>query len=204
MNYLAHAYLSFQQPGLLIGNMISDFVKGKKQYDYPPPIFKGIKLHRAIDDFTDTHEATKAAKDYFRKDYRLYAGAVMDVIYDHYLATDETIFPAPLVLQQHAQSTYSILRQNIEHLPERFRQMLPYMQKQDWLSNYRSRLGIERSLAGLVSRSAYLDNSEIAFQIFEANYEELRQCYNAFFPALRQMAEKFLIEWEEPELLINK
>ncbi|MFY7899136.1 MAG: ACP phosphodiesterase, partial [Chitinophagaceae bacterium] len=32
MNFLAHAYLSFQQPSLLIGNMISDFVKGKKQY----------------------------------------------------------------------------------------------------------------------------------------------------------------------------
>ena len=30
MNYLAHAYLSFGDPGILTGNMISDFVKGKR------------------------------------------------------------------------------------------------------------------------------------------------------------------------------
>ena len=31
MNYLAHAYLSFGDPDILAGNMISDFVKGKKK-----------------------------------------------------------------------------------------------------------------------------------------------------------------------------
>ncbi len=35
MNYLAHAYLSFNDPDVLAGNMISDFVKGKKKFDYP-------------------------------------------------------------------------------------------------------------------------------------------------------------------------
>ncbi|KAF0239868.1 MAG: hypothetical protein FD183_1294 [Chitinophagaceae bacterium] len=49
MNYLAHAYLSFNEPSILLGNMISDYVKGKKQYDYPLLIQKGIHLHRAID-----------------------------------------------------------------------------------------------------------------------------------------------------------
>ncbi len=51
MNYLAHAYLSFHDPEVLVGNMISDFVKGKKQYDYPDGIQKGIRLHRIIDLF---------------------------------------------------------------------------------------------------------------------------------------------------------
>jgi acyl carrier protein phosphodiesterase len=35
MNYLAHAYLSFNDPEILVGNMISDFVKGKKKFDSP-------------------------------------------------------------------------------------------------------------------------------------------------------------------------
>lgn len=43
--------------------MISDYVKGKKKFDYPPDIQKGIMLHRAIDTFTDFHEATKEAKN---------------------------------------------------------------------------------------------------------------------------------------------
>ena len=53
MNYLAHAYLSFNDQEILTGNMISDFVKGKKKFDYPSRIQAGINLHRLIDNFTD-------------------------------------------------------------------------------------------------------------------------------------------------------
>ena len=66
MNYLAHAYLSFGHKEVLTGNMISDFVKGKARFQYPEGIQKGIMLHRAIDDFTDTHPATAIAKEIFR------------------------------------------------------------------------------------------------------------------------------------------
>src|SRR6185503_16682489 len=92
MNYLAHAYLSFNKPGILVGNMISDFVKGKKKFDYPEAIRQGITLHREIDRFTDTHAATKEAKEIFRHVYGLYAGPIMDVVYDHFLALDKNEF----------------------------------------------------------------------------------------------------------------
>src|SRR6476619_335472 len=92
MNYLAHAYLSFRQPEILVGNMISDFVKGKKKFDYSPAIQKSMALHRAIDDFTDSHPATIKAKQFFRPAYRLYAGAFIDVVYDHFLALDSNEF----------------------------------------------------------------------------------------------------------------
>ena len=68
MNYLAHAYLSFNNPEILTGNMISDFIKGNKKLNYISGIQKGIMLHRAIDEFTDNHPATKLAKEFFRKD----------------------------------------------------------------------------------------------------------------------------------------
>ena len=72
--------------------MTSDFIKGRKKFDYPDNIQKGIMLHRAIDTFTDDHEATKEAKNIFRPAYRLYSGAFVDVVYDHFLATDENEF----------------------------------------------------------------------------------------------------------------
>ena len=90
MNFLAHAQLSFHQPEILVGNMISDFVKGKKQYDFSPGIQQGIKLHRAIDQFTDTHPVTKELKQYFRLSYGLYAGVFTDVMYDYFLANEKT------------------------------------------------------------------------------------------------------------------
>eukprot|EP01137_Pigoraptor_chileana_P025800 Opistho-2@95825 len=98
MNYLAHAYLSFNHPGILVGNMISDFVKGKKQYDFPDAVQKGIRLHRAIDAFTDQHPATREAKQLFKPAVGAYAGAFIDVVYDHFLAADETELPEPELL----------------------------------------------------------------------------------------------------------
>ena len=86
MNYLAHAYLSFGNADILAGNMISDFVKGKQKFGYSEAIQKGITLHRMIDTFTDSHEATRAAKQYFKPAVGLYSGAFTDVVYDHFLA----------------------------------------------------------------------------------------------------------------------
>ena len=88
MNYLAHSYLSFGDSEILVGNMISDYVKGKKKFDYPLAIQKGIMLHRTIDTFTDTHPATKAAIVFFKPVVGTYAGAFVDVVYDHFLAKD--------------------------------------------------------------------------------------------------------------------
>ncbi len=79
MNYLAHAYLSFNDPEILVGNMISDFVKGKKKFDYPTGIQAGIMLHRIIDTFTDNHPCTGKAKS-FSAPLRLYSGAFIDVV----------------------------------------------------------------------------------------------------------------------------
>ena len=92
MNYLAHAYLSFNHPGILVGNMVSDFVKGAAKFSFNGIIQQGINLHRDIDSFTDTHPATREAKSVFQPAYRLYSGAIMDVLYDHFLANDPEHF----------------------------------------------------------------------------------------------------------------
>lgn len=187
MNYLAHAYLSFGHPQILVGNMISDFVKGRHKFDYPPLVQAGIALHREIDDFTDTHAATAEAKRYFRPAVGLYAGAFVDVVYDHFLALDTSQHSEAGWLQFSAQ-TYSSLQQQEALLPSKFARMLPHMQAQDWLFNYRHRRGIENSFRGLVYRAAYLDDHEPAFRAFEAHYEALQQCYAAFFPFIKSHA----------------
>ncbi len=187
MNYLAHAYLSFDEPEMLAGNMISDFVKGKKKLDYTEGIQKGITLHRAIDGFTDNHEITRQAKLFFKPAYGLYAGAFLDVVYDHFLATDTQEFPGS-ALDAFAQKTYLQLQAFETVFPDRFRLMLYYMRTQNWLYNYQFKEGIKNSFAGLVRRAAYMHEHETAFQIFEENYTALKGYYEAFFPALKNFA----------------
>lgn len=185
MNYLAHAYLSFQQEEILVGNMISDYVKGRKKFDYPVNIQKGIAIHRAIDTFTDNHKATKAAKQFFKPAVGLYAGAFMDVVYDHFLATDTTEFADDNALQSFADITYRQLAKYTAIFPERFQLMFPYMQKYNWLYHYQFNLSIERSMGGLVRRTLYLNDAAPAFKIFEEHYDDLKYYYQSFFPELK-------------------
>ena len=105
MNYLAHAYLSFGDPDIFAGNMISDFIKGKKKYEYSVRIQMGITLHRKIDEYTDSHPATRQAKEFLKRTAGPYAGAFVDIVYDHFLANDPYEFEED-ALAKFAQSTY--------------------------------------------------------------------------------------------------
>ena len=157
MNYIAHAYLSFEQPEILVGNMISDFVKGKTKFNFPPGIQNGIMFHRAIDEFTDTHPVTKEAAAFFQPAYRLYSGAFVDVVYDHFLALDINAFKATGDLQNFTTMVYETLEEKISLLPPNFQKIFPYMKQHNWLYNYRYREGIEKSFVELL-RSATLTN----------------------------------------------
>lgn len=193
MNFLAHAYLSFGDPETTVGNMISDFVKGRRWLDYPEGIRRGIRLHREIDRFTDEHPATREGREFFRKDYRLYSSAFMDVVYDHFLASDGERFSEEQ-LRGFTKDVYTDLEKHEDHFPERFAALFPYMRSQDWLFNYRHQQGIENSFKGLVRRAAYMHDSSAAVRAFERHRDSLLACYRGFMPDVRAFAENRLKE----------
>ena len=192
MNFLAHACLSFNVPEILLGNMISDFVKGKKQYEYPDMVHKGIVLHRAIDTFTDQHPATHAIKQVFKSTYGLYAGAFADVAYDYFLANDMREFSDEPTLSDFADQTYSMLSNQSGLFPDNFETVFHHMRLHNWLLNYRHKWGIEKSFGGLVRRAKYLNDAAPAISIFEKNIDLLQQQYDDFFPALKNYADNTL------------
>lgn len=191
MNFLAHAYLSFNNKEILIGNLISDFIKGREQYTFSPAIQKGIALHRKIDLFTDCHPATLKAKEVFKPDYRLYSGVITDIIYDHFLATDNVLFPKGS-LYLFTQNVYATLEAYTAQLPLQFIPVLAYMKKENWLYNYKFNEGMEKSIRGMVRRSAFLTDSQTAYNLFIKHYQLLQECYNEFFTDIRLYAQQEL------------
>lgn len=187
MNYLAHAYFSFGDAAILTGNMISDYIKGKKQFDYPIAIQKGIKLHRAIDQFTDDHATTKAIKQIFSPTVRLYAGAFADIVYDHFLALDPHEKTAAEWLT-FSSNTYQQLEAYQEWFPPYFARIFPYMQEQNWLYNYRFEWGMQNSFNGLQRRATYLKNADEAFEVFLKNYAPIKQLSADFIPDVKKFA----------------
>lgn len=187
MNFLAHAYLSFDYEPLIIGNMISDFVKGKKKYDFDEDIQKGIALHRSIDTFTDDHPLVKEAKEAFRAEVGLYAGAFVDVSFDYFLANDPQVKTAAQ-WQQFSQKIYSVLIKNSHLLPQKFLMLLPWMVREDWLFNYRFEQGMKNSFRNVVKKAKFLDDDVDVFPAFNENRQLLAKKYTAFFPELYSFA----------------
>lgn len=187
MNYLAHAYLSFGNTDILLGNMMSDFVKGKKKFDYDASIQKGIMLHRFIDNYTDNHPATKEAKQYFKPAVGLYAGAFVDVVYDHFLAINDEHWQQQS-LRSFSTYVYSNLTNKTAILPEKFQEMLPYMKTYDWLYNYQFKWGIEKSFEGVTRRAVYLNNAVAAFDAFNEHYNTLQDLSQVFLNDVKNFA----------------
>ncbi len=188
LNFLAHAYLSFNNPEILVGNMMSDFVKGNKKLDYPIAVQNGITLHRLIDEFTDNHQATKNAKQIFKQELGLYAGAFVDIVYDYFLANDNNEFSNEATLQRFAINTYKELDEYENIFPEKFLRAFASMKQHNWLLHYRSDYGIERSFAGLTHRAKYINKQHKAFGVFIENKTSLQACYNDFFKDAKQFS----------------
>ncbi len=181
MNYLGHALLSFHQPEILAGNMIGDYMKGLRILEtLPVGIKNGVLLHRKIDAYADAHPALLRAKNLFRPDYRLYSGAVVDSLLDHFLANDPRYFPSEVHLYDFTQGVYRQLENYRLFLPESFQVLMPYMASENWLYNYRHLKGMQSALQGLVRRARYMNNSDRAYELLVTHYYELNQHYFDF------------------------
>jgi acyl carrier protein phosphodiesterase len=188
LNYLAHLYLAGNDAGLLVGNFIADAVKGKQIEQFSESIQRGIRLHRQIDMFTDSHPVIERGKEALRPQYKKFAGIVMDVFGDHFLARNWNVF-APGDLNDFSEQTYMMLFQHQEFLPEKCRYTLHYMSMQDWLGNYRHIEGIKRALTGLARRSTFPSGMENAHKELERHYLFYQQVFHEFLPDLIRFAE---------------
>lgn len=193
MNFLAHLHLSGDYPQLLVGNFIADFLKGRLHHVLPEGIERGIRLHRAIDSFTDKHPIVRQGTKRLHKSYGKYAPVVIDVFYDHFLAKNWLAFHEQS-LPVFAQDTYQTLQTHYEWLPPKVRLLLPQMISQDWLSNYAVFYGIEKALEGLSKRASFANTMHDALYELELHYEVFNEEFMSFFPEIIAHARPFLEE----------
>jgi len=178
MNYLAHAFLSFEDPMILAGNIAGDHVKGRLALAaYPERMQEGLLLHRRIDELADHHPAVVRAALLFKQDYGLYAGAIVDAVMDHFLANDPKLFPSEDALLEFTQRTYAALDSQEAALPAGFLAYYPHMKAHNWLYGYRTMQGVQRSLGGLHRRAKHMAEPGKAYEIFVSYYYVLNGYY---------------------------
>ncbi|SCX93207.1 acyl carrier protein phosphodiesterase [Flavobacterium caeni] len=172
MNFLAHIYLSGDNELIKIGNFMADGIRGKHFEHLPPDVQKGIILHRAIDSYTDNHPVFRQSTKRLHDRYHHYAGVIVDVFYDHFLAKNWLAYSNER-LDDFVQDFYRSLHTHYDILTDKTKGMMPYMIKYNWLWSYQFTEGIARILSQMDQRTR--NNSQMRYSI-----EELTEHYDIF------------------------
>ena len=194
MNFLAHTYLSGNNEEILIGNFIGDYIKGKSYVKYPEMIKKGILMHRDIDTFTDYHPITRRSRYRVAERYHKYAGIVVDIIFDHFLASRFNNY-SNMPLEDYVGFTYLILKRNYRILPIAIKYWFPTFLENNWMMAYTTIEGIERVLERMSANTSLPDHSAYAVEILRCEYNAFADDFEEFFPQIiRFLEEKYKID----------
>lgn len=184
MNYLAHAFLARSSPEFLIGGLMGDFIKGAVPDTLSPAVRSGIVLHRRIDRFTDDHAILVDCRNLVSPQRRRYAGVMMDIFFDHFLARHWHFYTAD-PLEEFTAQVYEILYEHWNLLPPRLQRVLPHMATHDWLGSYRHVDAIHDSINGISLNRLKRSNSLLhGADELEWNYSSFEISFHRFFPQL--------------------
>lgn len=180
MNFLAHIYLSGDDNWIKIGNFMADSIHGNQYQHFLPEIQKGVKLHRLIDSYTDSHPVFKQTTKKLHAGYRHYSGVIADIFYDHFLAKNWEKYHQ-LSLQDYVIDFYTLLGNNLAHTPIKTQQIYPYMVEHNWLYNYRTIEGISSILYQMDRRTQFKSNMQYAPNELKLHYNEFENEFILFF-----------------------
>ena len=187
MNFLAHIYLSGDNDLIKIGNFMADGIRGKHFETYPIDVQKGIILHRAIDTFTDAHPIFRQSTKKLHEKYHHYAGVIVDVFYDHFLAKNWNKY-SDEKLEEFVARFYQSLQDNHSILSERTKGMMPYMIEHNWLVSYQTIEGIHRILTQMDQRTKNESKMRFATNELSEFYSEFENEFTNFFQELNVFA----------------
>lgn len=162
---------------------MGDYVKGRGYLELPELVQKGIMIHRDIDSFTDMHPITRRNKQFIASRYHKYAGIIVDIFYDHFLASLWDHY-SNLPLNDFVGRTYDLLKRNYKVLPEAIKNWFPTFLENNWMMAYQSVDGIELVLGRMAANTSLPDHGGYAVEILKRYYATFREDFMQFFPLI--------------------
>lgn len=187
MNHLAHALLAGEDADCRLGSLLGDFVHGRIPDDLRANVADGIRLHRAIDVFTDGHPVVTALRGRFVAPFRRYAGIVLDVWFDHLLARDFSRW-STVPLGAFSDDLLALLQRHEEELPPDMQRFATYMSRSGLPAAYADSAVVGRALAGTGKRLRRANPLHEALPVLQALEVELQAGFDTFFPQLIDFA----------------
>lgn len=199
MNYIAHIHIGSHTQTSLLGNFLGDFVKGSQLQHLPFEIEQGIRLHRSIDVFTDSHPLIIELRQGFPKDIRRMAGVIIDIYFDYLLMQSWKQYS-----NAHFNTVFTQFYQQLEQfsLPDNthFNNQAERLRTHQWLNEY---LKIETCFRAFLSIESRLKNKVVfanKAQSFLLKYgDKLESSFQQFYPACLDYGLKFVRSYQSTQ-----
>lgn len=185
MNWLSHAVLSPPDTLSRMGSVLADFVTDEQARGVGEAFYRGVRCHRAMDAFTDSHALWKRSRLRLPATQRRFAGIVVDVLYDHFLARHWDSFQEE-PLKVFTSRFYREAQDSGVELPGRAGEIMGRIASEDLLASYRTRAGIGSALTRLLARVSERVRRPVDIRAlldsFHADYAGYEADFLAFFP----------------------
>lgn len=166
-----------------MGNYLGDFLRNPEVLLLPINIQDGIRIHRFIDSYTDSHLSVKSATKLLHPTMGKYAPVVIDIYFDYILSKRWTDFSERL-LSDYCETSYTILLNHEGIMSPRIANRMRRMVADRWLENYQTYEGLERVFMFLSRRAKFKSNLENAPEILMQFEDKLEDIFLTFFPDL--------------------
>jgi len=183
MNWLAHLYLSKPDAEFRVGNLLPDLTSAAQLAFLPEPYQKGIRCHRQIDLFTDSHPLVRSCVRRFAPPYRRFGSILTDVYFDHFLARhwpEYSRVPLPDFIRE----IYRDIETCSSVIPTEANQRLQRMREEDWLGRYHHIAGVAEILGRIGRRFRRPLDLTDSLPIFQEHETAFLDDFQSFFPEL--------------------
>lgn len=174
---------------------MGDFVKGPIGAHFPPAIARAIALHRKLDTFTDSHPVVAMSRARISTARRRYAGIMLDVFYDHFLALHWGDFHER-PLGSFTTQIYEILERRHGDLPEALQRVAPSMRRWDWFGSYAQIEMIDGTLNRIGQRLRRENTLRDSVEELRNNYADLESDFRRFLPEARAFVAR-VADWKD-------
>ena len=193
MNFLAHLSLASGDSALMLGGLFGDFVRGRRALrKYPEPVQQGIILHRYIDKSTDNSKSVKQLRRLFPREFRRYAGIIIDLAFDHELALNWWRY-MPGSLERFDVEARDLIRDNTDMVPEGLTRFMRYADRHGLFASYRDIDVTLYALAGLGTRLSRPNPLHRVSEIWPELAPEFQKAFRGFYPLIQSD----VLEWRK-------
>lgn len=193
MNYLAHLFLAKDHSCSLVGNLMGDFLKGVNIDQLPTGIQLGIRNHKLVDHFTDSHQEISRLKKVISEERKRYAGIITDVVFDFFLIQHWGCFTG-VEFDRFVNRVYEKLMENLDLMPQKMATMVIRMVDMDWFRSYARFETMGYVLDRISNRIRFENKLSGAIEEVENNYDLFETVFLSYFPQLMEHVENLKIE----------